>query len=59
MNTDLKRERKMIAMYEKMYYTLFHAITDAMEMMKQQEYQGAISRLELACRDAEETYISQ
>lgn len=46
-------------MYEKMYYILFHAITDAMEMIERQEYQGALSRLELACQDAEETYISQ
>lgn len=46
-------------MYEKMYYILFHAITDAMEKIERQEYQEALSRLELACRDAEETYISQ
>ena len=46
-------------MYEKMYYTLFHAITDAMEQIEQQKYQEALSRLELACRDAEEIYISQ
>lgn len=46
-------------MYEKMYYTLFHAITDAMELMENREYQEALIRLEQACRDAEETYISQ
>lgn len=46
-------------MYEKMYYILFHAITDAMEMIERQEYQRALSRLELACQDEEETYISQ
>lgn len=46
-------------MYEKMYYTLFHAITDAMEVIEQQKYQQALSRLELACRDAEEIYVSQ
>ena len=46
-------------MYEKMYYTLFHAITDAMELIEQQKYQQALPRLELACRDAEEIYVSQ
>ena len=45
-------------MYEKMYHKLFHAVTDAMELMKNQKYQEALTRLELASRDAEETYIS-
>lgn len=46
-------------MYEKMYYILFQAITDAIEMIDWQEYQGALTRLELACRDAEEIYMLQ
>lgn len=45
-------------MYEKMYYTLFHAITDAMELMEKQQYQEAMTRLEQASRDAEDIYIS-
>lgn len=46
-------------MYEKMYHILFHAITDAMDLMEEQKYQEALTRLELASRDAEEVYISQ
>ena len=46
-------------MYEKMYYTLFHAITDAMELIEGQEYQRALILLEKACQDAEEIYIAQ
>lgn len=46
-------------MYEKMYYTLFHAITDAMGLIETQKYQEALTRLEQASRDAEEIYISQ
>ena len=34
-------------MYEKMYYKLFNAVTDAMDLMEQQS------------REAEEIYISQ
>ena len=46
-------------MYEKMYYTLFNSVTDAMELMEQQKYQEALSRLEQASRDTEEIFISQ
>lgn len=46
-------------MYEKMYYTLFNAVTDAMDLMERQEFQEALSRLEQASREAEEIYISQ
>lgn len=46
-------------MYEKMYYTLFHAITDVMELMERQECQAALLLLENASRAAEEIYISQ
>ncbi len=46
-------------MYEKMYHTLFNAVTDAMDLMKQQKYQEALTLLEQASREAEEIYISQ
>lgn len=46
-------------MYEKMYYTLFNAVTDAMDLMERQEYQEALTLLERASREAEEIYISQ
>lgn len=46
-------------MYEKMYYKLFNAVTDAMEPMEQQKYQEALTLLEQASRDTEEIYISQ
>ncbi len=46
-------------MYKEMYYTLFHAITDAMELIETKRYQEALTRLEQASRDAEEIYISQ
>lgn len=46
-------------MYEKMYHILFNAITDTMELMEQQKYQEALTLLEQASWEAEETYISQ
>ena len=46
-------------MYEKMYYTLFNAVTDAMELMEQQKYQEALTCLEEASRETEEIYISE
>lgn len=46
-------------MYEKMYYTLFNAITDAMELIEKQNYQEALILLEQASREAEEIYVSQ
>lgn len=46
-------------MYKKMYYALFNAVTDAMELIEKQQYQEALTRLELACQDTEEMYISQ
>lgn len=46
-------------MYEKMYHTLFNAVTDAMDLMEQQKYQEALTLLEQASREAEEIYISQ
>lgn len=46
-------------MYEKMYHILLEAITDSLDMIERQDYQAAMSRLELACLDAEEVYIIQ
>lgn len=46
-------------MYEKMYHILFRAITDAMDMIEAKQYQGALSRLEMAAREAEEVYIAE
>lgn len=46
-------------MYEKMYYKLFNAITEAMDMIEHQEYQAALALLEQATKDTEEIYISQ
>lgn len=45
-------------MYEKMYHILFHAVTDAMELIEKQSCQEALTKLEQACREAEEVYIS-
>ena len=39
-------------MYEIMYHILFHAITDAITLLEEHNYQEA-------SRDAEEIYISQ
>lgn len=46
-------------MYEKMYYKLFNAITDAMELLEKQEYQEALTLLERSTQETEEMYISQ
>ena len=43
--------------YQKMYFTLFNAITDAVESMKQQNYGEAKKILILAQQEAEEIYI--
>lgn len=46
-------------MYEKMYHILFEAISDALDMIEWQDYQSAMTRLEIACIDAEEVYLMQ
>ena len=46
-------------MYENMYYALFNAVTDAMEMIETHKYQEALVRLEQAARHVEELYISE
>ena len=46
-------------MYEIMYHILFHAITDAITLLEEHNYQEALTLLEQASRDAEEIYVSQ
>lgn len=45
--------------YEKMYYTLFNAITDALRLMETKQYADAAIRLAAAQCEAEELYISE
>ena len=44
-------------MYRKMYYTLFNAITDALEAMEQQNYGQARARLIATQQQSEEIYL--
>ena len=44
-------------MYKRMYFILFRAISDAMDLIEGHEAQKALNLLERACRDAEEIYI--
>lgn len=44
-------------MYKEMYFHLFNAITDAIELLEQQEFQKALDCLARAQRHTEETYI--
>lgn len=46
-------------MYEKMYRKLFNAITDAMDLIEERKYQEALTLLECATQDTEDTYISE
>ena len=46
-------------MYQKMYTTLFNAITDALYLMECKDYAAARLRLLFAQREAEEIYISE
>ena len=48
-----------MADYEKMYSTLFNAITDALESMKQQKYGCAKEILIRAQQDTENQYMSE
>ena len=45
------------AMYKKMYYTLFNAVTDALEAMAQQNYGQARALLIAAQQQSEEIYM--
>lgn len=42
--------------YEKMYYTLFNAVTDALEHLYQREW-GSAARLERAQQETEEQFL--
>lgn len=44
--------------YQKMYTTLFNAMTDAIECLKRQNFDAAIEILIRAQQNAEELYIS-
>ena len=44
-------------MYEKMYFQLFNAVTEALLAMEEQNYGLAAARLRQAQRDGEEIYI--
>jgi hypothetical protein len=46
-------------MYEEMYRTLMAAVADAMDLLEEREYQQALTVLEEASRETEETYIGQ
>ena len=45
-------------MYQKMYTTLFNAVTDALELMEDQEFEAAHLKLMAAQRKTEQIYIS-
>ena len=44
--------------YEKLYFTLFNCLTDAIEELGKQNYESAIAILQAAQQQAEELYIS-
>ena len=44
-------------MYEKMYFTLFNAITDALELLRQREWAEAARLLERAQGQTEELFM--
>ena len=46
-------------MYEEMYRTLMAAVAAAMDLLEEREYQQALTVLEEASRETEETYIGQ
>ena len=45
-------------MYQKMYITLFNAVTDALELMEDHDFEAAHMKLIAAQRETEQTYIS-
>ena len=44
-------------MYEKMYFTLFNAITDALELLRQREWAEAARLLDRAQGQTEELFM--
>ncbi len=55
----IQNRKRRVSDVRKMYYTLFQAIADAMELIEGQNYQEALTRLELASQETEQTYITQ
>ena len=47
----------MMSMYKEMYFTLFNALTDAIEQMEAQQFDRALRTLEQAQQAAEERYL--
>ena len=45
-------------MYEKMYYTLFNAVTDSLEELRRMNFGSAARLLEEAQRRTEELYLA-
>ena len=45
--------------YEKMYYTLFNAITDALRLMETEQYPDAAILHAAAQRETEELYMTE
>ena len=45
-------------MYQKMYATLFNAVTDALELMEDRQFEAAHLKLMAAQRETEQIYIS-
>ena len=45
-------------MYKKMYTTLFNAVTDALELLEDRQFEAAHLKLIAAQRETEELYIS-
>ena len=50
---------KSEALYRKMYFGLFRAVTEALEAMAQQNFGAAADRLRRGQRDAEEIFIAR
>ena len=45
-------------MYQNMYTTLFNAVTDALELLENHDFEAAHLRIMAAQRETEEQYIS-
>ena len=58
MKEHKKKGDDSMANYEKMYSTLFNAITDALEQIEQQNFGSAKDLLIAAQQQAEEIYIT-
>ena len=47
----------MMDLYKEMYFTLFNALTDAIEEMEAQQFEQALHTLERAQQETEERYL--